>query len=447
MAGAAGQQTAPAAMSANPVSEYAPTGGKGGALSNYTGSTNPGDLATAATPAFPQFSQSAGGQTSGGQPAGPQRPNMFQQASNAINAGMAGAYGEMGYNPMMIDPNAFSANDRVGYQSIDPSAANWQAAQTTQADMDRFYNPYVNQVVDTSLSDIDRARQIQQNQAAAKAQAAGAFGGSRGALMETEIGRNALDQAARTGSQLRSAGFTQAANLAQQDVARRQQASQMNAAQQMQAMLANQSAGLQASTANSRLSQANAQNALQAMLANQGMQLAGSGQRLAAGQQLANIGNLGFSQAQDVQSNFQQQGAMQQALQQQLLDAAKQQYAGYTGAGDQSLQNLIGAVSGAPIPSSTSQTSTPGLLDMATSGAMIYALMSDRRLKTDIKKVGKLGNGLNVYTWKWNDEGKKLAPKNQPEIGVIAQEVQEVMPEAVVRGDHGYLMVNYGALI
>ena len=397
-----------------PTNPNAPTGGKGG----------------------------AGGQTAGGQP-----PNMFQQASNAINTGMAGAYGEMGFSPMMIDPSKFAANDQVGFQSIDPSAANWTAAQTTQADMDRFYNPYVNQVVDTSLADIDRVRQMQQNQAAAQAQAAGAFGGSRGALMETEIGRNALDQAARTGSQLRSAGFTQAANLAQQDVARRQQANQMNAAQQMQAMLANQSAGLQASTANSRLSQANAQNALQAMLANQGMQLAGSGQRLAAGQQLANIGNLGFGQAQDVQSNFQQQGAMQQALQQQLLDAAKQQYQGYTGAGNAALQNLIGAISGAPIPSSTTQSSSPGLLDVATTGALLFSAFSDRRLKKDIKKVGELDNGLNVYTWKWNEEGKKLASNNQPEIGVIAQEVQEVIPEAVAKGSHGYLTVNYGALI
>ena len=391
-----------------PTNPNAPTGGKGG----------------------------AGGQTAGGQTAGGQPPNMFQQSANAINAGMAGAYGEMGFNPMMIDPSQYSA----GYQSIDPNAANWTAAQTTQADMDRFYNPYVNQVVDTSLSDIDRVRQMQQNQAAAQAQAAGAFGGSRGALMETEIGRNALDQAARTGSQLRSAGFTQAANLAQQDVGRRQQANQMNAAQQMQAMLANQSAGLQSS-------QANAQNALQAMLANQGMQLAGSGQRLAAGQQLANIGNLGFGQAQGVQSNFQQQGAMQQALQQQLLDAAKQQYQGYTGAGNAALQNLIGAISGAPIPSSTSQSSSPGLLDVATTGALLFSAFSDRRLKKDIKKVGELDNGLNVYTWKWNEEGKKLASNNQPEIGVIAQEVQEVIPEAVVKGSHGYLTVNYGALI
>lgn len=436
---------APAAMSANPVSEYAPTGGKGGALNNalnnYTGSTDPSSQTTTATPAFSQYSQSAGGQTSGGQPAAPQQPNMFQQASNAINAGMAGAYGEMGYNPMMIDPSQFAANDQVGYQSIDPSAANWEAAQTTQADMDRFYNPYVNQVVDTSLSDIDRARQMQQNQAAAQAQAAGAFGGSRGALMQTEIGRNALDEAARTGSQLRSAGFTQAANLAQQDVGRRQQANQMNAAQQMQAMLANQSAGLQASTANSRLSQANSQNALQAMLANQGMQLAGSGQRLAAGQQLANIGNLGFGQAQEVQTNFQQQGAMQQALQQQLINAGKQQYQGYTAFPQQSLGYYTQALGASQIPQSQTTTSDPGLFGWAS-----MLLGSDIRFKENIRPAGKTSGGHNLYMWDWNETAKDVLGEEGSAMGVIAQEVKETNPELVVEFDDGYYRVNYGGI-
>ena len=389
----AGQQTAATA----PTNPNTPTGGKGG----------------------------AGGQTAGGQP-----PNMFQQASNAINAGMAGAYGEMGFNPMMIDPSQYSA----GYQSIDPNAANWTAAQTTQADMDRFYNPYVNQVVDTSLSDIDRVRQMQQNQAAAQAQAAGAFGGSRGALMETEIGRNALDQAARTGSQLRSAGFTQAANLAQQDVGRRQQANQMNAAQQMQAMLANQSAGLQSS-------QANAQNALQAMLANQGMQLAGSGQRLAAGQQLANIGNLGFGQAQDVQSNFQQQGAMQQALQQQLINAAKQQYQGYTAFPQQSLGYYTQALGASQIPQSQTTTSDPGLFGWAS-----MLLGSDIRFKENIRPAGKTSGGHNLYMWDWNDTAKDVLGEEGSAMGVIAQEVKETNPELVVEFDDGYYRVNYGGI-
>ncbi|NDH03782.1 MAG: tail fiber domain-containing protein [Marivivens sp.] len=50
-----------------------------------------------------------------------------------------------------------------------------------------------------------------------------------------------------------------------------------------------------------------------------------------------------------------------------------------------------------------------------------------------------------LYTWKWNDIGKKLA-KGTPEIGVLAQEVQIVNPDAVITGPDGYLMVNYGRL-
>jgi hypothetical protein len=44
----------------------------------------------------------------------------------------------------------------------------------------------------------------------------GAFGGSRQGIAQGEIAANVLDQQARTGSQLRSAGFQQAQNLAQQ---------------------------------------------------------------------------------------------------------------------------------------------------------------------------------------------------------------------------------------
>ena len=45
---------------------------------------------------------------------------------------------------------------------------------------------------------------------------AGAFGGSRQGIAQGEIARNVMDQQARTGAQLRSAGFQQAQNLAQQ---------------------------------------------------------------------------------------------------------------------------------------------------------------------------------------------------------------------------------------
>lgn len=66
----------------------------------------------------------------------------------------------------------------------------------------------------------------------------------------------------------------------------------------------------------------------------------------------------------------------------------------------------------------------------------LFAL-SDIRLKENITQVGTLANGLGIYTWDWIDDN------NDPTRGVIAQEVLEVVPEAVVVADSGYLMVNY----
>ena len=71
---------------------------------------------------------------------------------------------------------------------------------------------------------------------------------------------------------------------------------------------------------------------------------------------------------------------------------------------------------------------------------------SDMALKTNVQLQGQLPNGINLYTWDWTKEGKELS-NNAPSYGVIAQEVQEIMPEAVVRGDHGYLTVDYSKLI
>jgi hypothetical protein len=73
-------------------------------------------------------------------------------------------------------------------------------------------------------------------------------------------------------------------------------------------------------------------------------------------------------------------------------------------------------------------------------------ITSDISLKTNIQLQGQLPNGINLYTWDWTEEGQELS-NNAPSYGVIAQEVQEIMPEAVVRGDHGYLTVDYSKLI
>jgi hypothetical protein len=67
------------------------------------------------------------------------------------------------------------------------------------------------------------------------------------------------------------------------------------------------------------------------------------------------------------------------------------------------------------------------------------ALASDRRLKRDITKVGPLDGDIDLYRYRylWSD---------REYVGVIAQDLLEVRPDAVIRGADGYLRVDYAAL-
>lgn len=63
---------------------------------------------------------------------------------------------------------------------------------------------------------------------------------------------------------------------------------------------------------------------------------------------------------------------------------------------------------------------------------------SDVRLKTDIKKLGEREDGLGVYSYRYKGD-------STPQVGVMAQEVLKVKPEAVHDID-GLLAVDYGAI-
>jgi uncharacterized protein DUF3300/endosialidase-like protein len=64
---------------------------------------------------------------------------------------------------------------------------------------------------------------------------------------------------------------------------------------------------------------------------------------------------------------------------------------------------------------------------------------SDVTLKHDITLLGRLDNGLGFYRFSYNGI-------DQVYVGVMAQEVQTIMPHAVVRGQDGYLRVFYDRL-
>ena len=145
------------------------------------------------------------------------------------------------------------------------------------------------------------------------------------------------------------------------------------------------------------------------------------------------------------------QGARQQALQEQsflrneplnAMQALKSgtQLTPYSGGQQATTQgpDILGAQQAkyaADLGSSNAQNAQTNSL--MNTGLMAYAayMMSDRRLKRNIKKVGKTPSGLNIYSYDyiWGE----------PSIGVMADEVEKVIPEAVAVHPSGYKMVNY----
>jgi hypothetical protein len=320
-------------------------------------------------------------------------PNVNQAAAQGIYGAGQGAAFEMGYAPQQV-----------------------QAGQLATTDLSQYQNPYTQQVIDASAQDVLRNAQIGMQNLGAQAQAARAFGGSRHGIAQAEMGRGVADMLGQQSAMLRAQGFQNAQQAAQSDIANRFAADQFNV--------------------------------------NSG--LAGSQQRLAAGNQLGNVANIGFGMGQTINRNMMQQGALQQGIQQALIDAAKQQYAGYTNAPAQSINYASNALQAVPGGGGQTQTtsSSPGLFGMLSSVASMASnpavqaafTGSDENLKTDITLVGKAKNGIEIFTWKWNELAKKLGLNKNPEVGVIAQKVMKTHPDFVKRHKDGYLTVNYEVL-
>jgi hypothetical protein len=77
----------------------------------------------------------------------------------------------------------------------------------------KYMNPYQQEVIDYSLADIERARQGQISAEGARATAAGAFGGTRQGVTRALVDEAALRNVGNLSAQLRQAGFAQAQNL------------------------------------------------------------------------------------------------------------------------------------------------------------------------------------------------------------------------------------------
>ena len=72
---------------------------------------------------------------------------------------------------------------------------------------------------------------------------------------------------------------------------------------------------------------------------------------------------------------------------------------------------------------------------------------TDNKLLSEVKTRMVLENGLVVHIWEWNDKAKALGLDKYPPAGLIAQDVELMYPDAIVKDDNGYLMVDLPVLM
>ena len=301
-----------------------------------------------------------------------------------------------------------------------PTAAQIGSVQAPQfrglldADISAYQSPYQQQVIDFALQDIQRQSDLARGQAQSRAIGAGAFGGSRSALIESEATRPFAEQMARTAAGLRESGFQQAQQAAQADLARQQQLGVFGAEQAQQRALQQaqleQQAGLTGFGAERERALRQADLAQQAGLAGQDIAAQRAIQQAQLQQQ---AGLLGAEQAQaraleqarlaqqtgmaeldiagrtammqpelELRARQQQAGLLggqledqyrslgllggvgqqQQQLQQRAMDQAYNEFLRASGYGQEQLSTLLQGLSGMPklVSSRTKQKTGPG---------------------------------------------------------------------------------------
>ena len=88
--------------------------------------------------------------------------------------------------------------------------------------------------------------------------------------------------------------------------------------------------------------------------------------------------------------------------------------------------------------------------DIVAEGDVIAYYTSDIRLKENLQiiegSLDKIGE-INGYEFDWNEKSPGWARERGHDVGVIAQEVQKVLPEIVSERKNGYLGVDYKRII
>jgi uncharacterized protein YfiM (DUF2279 family) len=257
--------------------------------------------------------------------------------SQAVGAGIdvaanvaqqAGQYG--GYRPLQAQ-NLYEAPYLQQSRIRTPTVGTGSFADYGIAG--QYMSPYMQNVVDIQQREAQRQADVARTQRGAQAASAGAFGGSRQAILEAEAARNLATQKGDIQAQGLQSAYQQAQQAYQTDAQRQLAAQQANqaAALQAQGMGLNQiqalnQARMQAAQLGAQYGLSGLQAAEQSRQFGAGLGLQGLQQQLAAAGQLGQLGQTQYGQQMGINTALQQAGAQQQALSQTQLEQNYQDF-------------------------------------------------------------------------------------------------------------------------
>jgi hypothetical protein len=79
-------------------------------------------------------------------------------------------------------------------------------------------------------------------------------------------------------------------------------------------------------------------------------------------------------------------------------------------------------------------------------GAALPFMLSDERAKENIERIGTLPSGISIFSFEYKPEFRDIWGHGE-QIGVLAQDVEKFIPEAVRMHESGYKMVDYQKVV
>ncbi len=355
------------------------------------------------------------------------------QAAQAFANPAGGDLSKYGsYTAAPATANAASLGPAAQAQAASAQAAMGPAASQLGAnDIRSLFNPYQEDVVNTTTQQLSDANARQLAAIRARQAAESAYGGNRGALQESEQNRNFGNTLAQTVAALNQGGWNTAANLGMQNVGMRQQTGLANQQAQQQTNLANLSAAQQTALANqaatNQQAQLLAQLQQQANLFNAGNQqqtnLFNGQQTLNAAAMQNNLANADWQRQMQALQSLLGIGGQQQQLAQQAINVP------WTG-----MNYLAGVTPGNYGSSSSQPIYGPSTFQTAASlaplGIAALGSLSDKTMKKDMTKMGMdPRTGLDTYAFRYKGD-----PANSPKVvGPMAQDVEKKYPGSTMR--------------